>query len=414
MRPKLYFCFPYHGVGGVSLLFLRAAEELASMGLAECYLVDYPNGFMARNCNRTLTQLVEYADDAEVRIPADSIAILQAITPWSIFPALRIAQQARLMFWNCHPFNLVPTLPGFRRVLQSDARIGKFVLATALRRYRTVMRRFVSLLLCKNALVFMDHTNLRTTEEYLGIQVPHPGMLAIGAPRAVQARVASHVRVENCLRLAWIGRLVDFKYYPLKNALRMVNELQPDLGLRIVCDIIGGGDYERRLRAEVADFPNLEIRFLGEMDMPVLERHLVTHTDVLFAMGTSALEGARHGIPTILLDLSYREVPSGYAYSWLHERDGFSLAEVACGGSPEEARSSLRQRLQSTIERPAEMSAAVLAYFERHHELGGIARRLLQLAEASRCTYGDLVSGSVVGRGFFYSAFDALRTGVKR
>ncbi|MBC7037566.1 hypothetical protein G6O47_23990, partial [Salmonella enterica subsp. enterica serovar Enteritidis] len=44
-RPRLYFCFPYHGVGGVSLLFLRVGEALARAGLADVTLVDYADGY---------------------------------------------------------------------------------------------------------------------------------------------------------------------------------------------------------------------------------------------------------------------------------------------------------------------------------------------------------------------------------
>ena len=44
-------------------------------------------------------------------------------------------------------------------------------------------------------------------------------------------------------------------------------------------------------------------------------------------MGTAALEGAKLGIPTILLDISYKSIKSEYNYRWLYERDGKTLGD---------------------------------------------------------------------------------------
>jgi len=58
--PKLFFCFPYRGVGGVPLLFLRIAEELSARSKAETYLVDYSDGFMAKHRKEGLSHFIEY------------------------------------------------------------------------------------------------------------------------------------------------------------------------------------------------------------------------------------------------------------------------------------------------------------------------------------------------------------------
>ena len=42
-------------------------------------------------------------------------------------------------------------------------------------------------------------------------------------------------------------------------------------------------------------------------------------------MGTSAIEGARLGIPTILLDYSYKSINGFYKYEFIYEKEGFSL-----------------------------------------------------------------------------------------
>ncbi len=411
MQAKLYFCFPYRGVGGVSLVFLRVAEFLAQNGLAQCHLVDYADGFMARNRDQSLTRLIEYSEDLEVPIPAGAIAVFQSMTPWSIFPALRLAPGVRILFWNCHPFNLVPTLPGLRHLMQRRPGFGSIMLATLLRRFRTIMRRFVRLLLERQALVFMDRTNVTVTEHYLGISIQLPEMLAIPAPRAAEGLHPAPDTAGAGLRLAWVGRLVDFKYYPLKHALAQLDLLQPQLAVPMRFDVIGDGDREANLRADVCRLRNLRVRFCGEMALPALERHLRQETDMLFAMGASALEGARFGVPTLLLDLSYGEVPESYEFSWLHQRDGYSLADVAHSGAGEGGGGSLRARLLELINQPQALSEAARAYFRRNHEIDMISERLLALAQRSRCTYGDLAAAGVLGRGLAYRAFYSMRKG---
>lgn len=117
-RPKLWFCFPYRRVGGVSLLFLRVGEELSRLGMADVTLVDYADGYMARHHDPALSTLAAYRDDGVVEVPEDAILILQSMSPWSIYPGLRPSPATRVLFWNCHPFNLVPTLPGARALSQ--------------------------------------------------------------------------------------------------------------------------------------------------------------------------------------------------------------------------------------------------------------------------------------------------------
>ena len=96
---KIYFCFPYRGVGGVSLLFLRIAEFLVQKELAECHIVDYVNGFMAKNQTNPGVILEVYDDKSDsVLIPPDAIAVFQSMTPWSIYPGLLIDKSAIIFF----------------------------------------------------------------------------------------------------------------------------------------------------------------------------------------------------------------------------------------------------------------------------------------------------------------------------
>ncbi|MDP1531516.1 MAG: hypothetical protein Q8M05_19295 [Rhodoferax sp.] len=412
---KLFFCFPYCGVGGVPLLFLRIAEELSARREAETYLVDYVDGFMAKHRTEGLTHFVEYRDDVEVHIPSDAVAVFQSMTPWSIFPALKLSPQTRVLFWNCHPFNLVPTLPGLRRPMQNSVTFGRIILATVLRSYRDKMLRLVCLMLACRALVFMDRGNVATTERYLGLAIPDPVFLPIPAktPGRFMTAPVRNFQVMG-LRVAWVGRVVDFKYHILKKALTELNRLQPELDLRIEVTIVGSGVYAKKLRNDTLPMNCIDVHFIDHIATHLLDDFLLDQTDILMAMGTSALEGAKLGTPTLLLDVAYGEVPSGYLFQWLHERKGFSLGDVLGPEHIAPGNNSLTDRLREALSDYMGLSARATEHCKKFHSLPTVAQELLTFACGTTCTYGDLASAQLVERGVMYSIFNRLRRGLAR
>lgn len=412
---KIYFCFPYHGVGGVSLLFLRMAEELSSKGQAETWLVDYADGFMAKHRQKGLTHFLEYRDDGEVAIPPDAIAVLQSMTPWSIFPSLRFAPQTRILFWNCHPFNLVPTLPGLRRHMQHSVLLSRMILATLLRGYRNKMRRLVSLLLERRSLVFMDRPNVATTEDYLGIKIPEAVYLPIPASSAndtgsIRKR---EIRSEG-LRFVWVGRVVDFKYYVLQRSLLELDRLQPQFGFPVKVTIVGSGEYAERLRNDSEKIKHVQLEFIDHLAPAELDAFLLTNTDILLAMGTSALEGAKLGIPTILLDVAYAPVPQSYRFQWLHERSGYTLGDLLGDEHIQPGNNSLAECIDMALHDYDQLSAHAKEYFMRNHELSIVATRFVAIVDAAACTYGALAEARVTGRGMLYGIFALIRKGMAR
>jgi hypothetical protein len=413
--PKLFFCFPYRGVGGVPLLFLRIAEELSARSMAETYLVDYADGFMSKHRIEGLSHFIEYRESIEVRIPNDAVAVFQSMTPWSIFPALKLSPQTRVLFWNCHPFNLVPTFPGLRRQMQNSVTFGYIVLATVLRSYRKKMLRLVRLMLSSRALVFMDQGNVTTTERYLGFAIPDPVYLPIPAQTPVRLKTTPvrNFRLEG-LRIAWIGRVVDFKYHILKKMLEELNRLQPELDLCIEVTIVGSGDYIEKLNDDVLTMKCISLHFIENIEPHLLDDFLLDEVDILMAMGTSALEGAKLGIPTLLLDVAYGEVPSGYLFQWLHERKGLSLGDVLGPEHFASGNHSLADRFEEAVGDYTGVSARAAEHFKNFHSLPTVAEKLLTIARETTCTYGDLAAAKLVERGLMYSIFNKLRKGLIR
>ena len=147
----IYFCFPYRGVGGVPILFIRIAEYLAEQKKISVNVIDYSDGFMATNIDQNLVNLVIYDEKNYLLIPDNAIVIFQSMTPWSIFQNLKYNENTRFLFWNCHPFNLIPTLPGLRDVMSSNLLLSRIILKTILRNYQKKMKNFIELISANNS-----------------------------------------------------------------------------------------------------------------------------------------------------------------------------------------------------------------------------------------------------------------------
>ena len=409
---KIYFCFPYRGVGGVSLLFLRIAEFLVQKGLAECHIVDYVDGFMAKN-QTNLGVILEVYDDksGSVLIPPDAIAIFQSMTPWSIYPGLLIDKSAHIFFWNCYPFNLIPLLPGFRRWMQHSYVFANLVLSTLLRPYKNKMRRLVQLMLDKSSLVFMDSTNVRITEQYLELSLPNMEYLPIpleAKQGLILSREDRNFKDHN-LRIIWVGRVVDFKFYTLQRCLIELNRLQPKLGVEVAITIVGSGDYERRLKKDVESLSNIHFKFINHVQPCDLDEFLVANADLMLAMGTSALGGMRLGIPTILLDVAHAPVSRDYVFTWLHERFGYTLGDIIQKDGFVKGNSSLAERLDQLFKNYPIISAEALDYFNKNHEISSVANKFMEVVNNCNCTYGDLHRAGLLARGKMYSIFVTIR-----
>jgi glycosyltransferase involved in cell wall biosynthesis len=410
--PLICFVFPYRSVGGVSMLFLRMASYLSAQGLARTCVVDYADGFMAVNRDVELCPLLEYRDDRPVTIPEEAIAVFQSMTPWSLFPKLQIHDSTRVFFWNCHPFNLIPLMPGSRELMQNNEMLGRVMLNTVLLPYKLTMRRFVRTLLAHRALVFMDLENRRVTARYLGFdKLPNDCL-----PIPVDTRTAGVARreltcdlVDEGIRVLWLGRVVDFKFHILHRALERMNDAQAVLGVPVEVTIIGTGDCIALLQSAAGALTNIRVQFLEALSPSQIDSYMQDNADLVIAMGTSALDAGRLGIPTLLLDYSYKPVDRCYRFTWLHERDGYTLADQINASHLSPTDASMLQKLQELINTRESLSRQVQAYVSANHSLDVVAAHLLEHLKSSDCQWQHLRAARVLGRGFLYRLFARLR-----
>jgi len=388
MAPFVFF-FPYRPVSGVPMLFGRLARRLGARG-HHCQAVDYPDGCLAREIAASANvELVPFADGRTVAIRPDALVVMQAILPATMRPELQPAPETRLLFWVLHVMNFVQIvlpLPATRDWQARSPSVQRLANRTVLRSFQREMREYVSALSDHGSLVFMDGSTWQGTAERLEItprRVFLPVLVEVSDRNPRPARAAAPLR-----RVGWLGRLDDFKIGILNHAIASSERVADQGGRDIEFVVIGDGPLADRLRQPAT--PRVRVTRLGTLGGRELDAAL-DRLDVLLAMGTSALEGGRLGVPTILLDFSYAQIPADYRFRWLVDARDFELGrlidETLCG---EDSARSLGNRFAELERDPEGWSQRTFEYCRTHHSLDSGVDAFLSTASGASYRYGQM------------------------
>lgn len=408
--PTYVFYFPYKGAGGVPVLFLRLAEYIADTYSVSSYVIDYNDGFMALNKKNPLIKLISFNEDKSIIVPDSSIIIFQSDLPWGITKHLQTNTATKVFFWNCYPFNLIPVFPSPIKEFTSCSLITtKIVLNTFLYFSKVKTKKLLKKMISNKALSFMDGPNLKTTEYCLSEKIHNPQFLPIIIKTPVNT-FTNEIKLkknDDVYTLCWIGRVADFKIHILNRVLEDCFIFSLENKIKIEFLVIGSGDEETNLFSPDDNhilFNIIKIPYLSESEINVL---LSEKVDCLFAMGTSALEGAKLSIPTILLNFSYKKVKAGYKYNFLFEAENFSLGGIITKKDFEQGK-DLKEIL-SLIKKDNLIGQKCFQYFLKNHTIENNFNSFLTQTMSSQLGYLDLISSTNLEKPFFYIIWKLIK-----
>lgn len=376
---KILLYFPYRKVGGVSILFSRLAAALADN--QNVFLVDFNDGYMGKN----LPVNVHLIDFEHVdQYPDKSILVLQSLPPWNLVDIEKFPPETRIFFWNLHPQNLYPNIFSTLSSNRIYALVARFLLPLSYLR-RKKMRSVVKFLNEKNAITFMDGENYdQTCSYYPGISIRRNLL-----PILTSVNQLSIKKENGPMQCCWVGRVVDFKVHILIHLAKRLDNAVSKLGA-IKLSIIGEGEMLPFFKNHVRDIKSIQIEYLPELSVDQLDKYIRTEVDVMFAMGTSALEGASRAVPTFLLDYSYKPINFLYKFRYLYEVEHYSLAEMIRKESHCESSSSLENKLIEIIEGEAKVGLCCYQYWSENHSPASVCRNFIKQILSSEATIGDM------------------------
>lgn len=210
------------------------------------------------------------------------------------------------------------------------------------------------------------------------------------------------------IRITYIGRSEVWKITPLVKIIRDFKSLGG--GKDFIFNIVVSDAHKAKkiINEFGLEVEELSFSFFENIDADSLDYIIRNNTDIGFAMGTSALELASRGIPTVLVDFSSREIPAHYKYQWIFQVEGFTLGldlDDPLNNNRLEKGISMAGVLNEFMYDSEMLSEKCYMYVLRNHSLDLNYSRLVELALSSKFRSKSLRSHLT----FLFYLFQLLR-----
>ena len=120
------------------------------------------------------------------------------------------------------------------------------------------------------------------------------------------------------------------------------------------------------------------------------------------------MEGAKFGVPTVLLDASYGAVKGDYQFRWIFESEDYGLADLMDGSHFASGNESLERIVADVQTDYAALSVRTFEYCARNHSISSVCEKFLAAVEVASFRYGDFSPG-IMQKGLIRQIYERVR-----
>lgn len=414
MENSICFYFPYHEDSGVPVLFYRMANAVAQKRPdISVSVIDFENGAMARNLlSLPNIHLIVFEKNKKVSPSKDSVLVMQTFVPYYWPDELDLGSDQKIFFWNLHPQNLIPSLlpiPFLRELPMNNFGVYRF----CSKFYKTLfsnLRAYVQLLQDKEALYFMDKSNLDFSAKYLFTNIETKQFLPVPAvSSSVELNFNEEKTLKNIINVGWVGRLCDFKSYILVYTINKLSDISHRFdSKKFVYHIVGDGPFLDYIKNKIKLSENISVIFHGSVPHDKLDNFINDNFDVVTAMGTSALEGAKLAKPTILLDFTFKKIEKDYLFREIHDTVGFDLAHVITGKDYENGNDTLFEIINGIVLNYNLHAQKAFEYYENNHSIEKVQELFVKKALNTKLSF-SMIDASILKKSKLLKFYNKLR-----
>lgn len=380
---NIYIYYPSKIVGGAEYLLKTTADLLKNK--YKVIIVDIKDGWLSKNVEDV--EVINLAKDV-VYLDKDSILI----TPASCVRSLDLVFDGdfKVLSWMMQTYNVSPVFPklGRYQFINSIRNILRF---TLLRSEYEYYKRLINYLIGSNAFFIMDDNCSNEVYRVCGVRISDFLPVSIpsykvGLDEEIQTIANRHI---TC---CWLGRLDgEFKTPILNHLIKELSSYAKKNNINITLNVIGDGPGMASTKSAARGNGAVKCNFLSTMQGTELKIKLL-ESDIGFAMGTSALEIAALGVPTVLLDASYNKIPENYTYNWLHEAKNYNLGYMIENedGSMFSSRKTISEIFSELIANNKELSAKDRKYVLKNHTEVSLEPKLINAINKVDSSFSDM------------------------
>ncbi|MEK9657764.1 MAG: hypothetical protein VW378_05260 [bacterium] len=408
---KLVFFFPYYGVGGVQVYFVRTALYLEKQGY-DIALVDYKNGYMHQSLPDTSSiEIIFFDHEKGAQIPENAVLIMQLLPPWSLrleYKNLMIPDDTQLFFLTTHQGNILPAMPKFRHITTRIYWKSRAIWGSILRVEYQRSKWLLKLLANHDAIGFINGATKRNIEQAFNYKFKEGLFAPNQSDYPKQNFYLKEFKQKKELQLAWVGRISDFQIHIINRVIQDLDKYAADHQCVIQFHITGYGDQEEHLKQPKSDFLSIHrIKHIWPDKLPEFSSQM----DGFFAMGIAALDAAILGVPTMCLNFSYEPIAAGYKYHFLYEMSEYDTCEQILSPSYKAGTHSMDDIMHQVINNKEALSKKTYAYFKKNHAIEHTSSLLLDLLAKSRLRWEELKGKKELNSLFFslYKKWETFR-----
>lgn len=409
MSKSVAFFFPYIGVSGVPVLFANIATFLSNQDIYKIHIIDYDDGYMTTRLNANeKVECIKFENGKDVFVDAD-ILVMQSILPYGMRPEIQISQKTKLFFWNLHPMNLIPNVYPIVIIRDDLPNIYKILVSIFWRRKFNLMKDFISKAMNLNGISFMDSSNLESTIKFYSIKKANCTFLPITTSNYIKGNDTCNKNLTE-IDISWVGRICDFKIHILNYLILRLSEAANKLETKINLHIIGDGPLIDKISFKNYLSSYFGVTILGSLNKVDLDNYLRSNVNINAAMGTSALESAKFGIPTILLDFDYKKINKLYKFRWLYDTKDYNLGHLISSSESISEGYELFDMLVDLINNQKIISEKTYDYYTSNHSLKAVTKQLIRQIENTRFTISD-INPALLKKGLVRRVYEKIKYG---
>ncbi len=313
-------------MGGIVTLFSRLSRYLSTNPEYKIYYIDYPDGVARGLLENENVTFIDYYSNTQTKIEFNTTIIMYFLDIVGLQNKLDTLEDNKFLLWFLHPHAALFALPVGSLMspsLYTELPIDKItsLVEVLYGNKRQEIKEIVEALDEQHALAFMDSINLIYQQKVFEADIQTQNYLPLGIDLPENSLPVSLLNQKQ-INIGWLGRLTTDKIYALMNVINQATEYSLKTNEKITIHIIGEGEQKSCIE-KMQISSGIEIKFTGTLINNELKNYLTNNLDVVFAMGTSCLETAVLGLPTILLDFSH--YPQNSNFRWLFESSDYCL-----------------------------------------------------------------------------------------
>ena len=293
------FFFPFRVISGGPIFLSNLAIMLSKNSEYSVYYTEYNDGAAREILHDTSVKIIEYHDEKPFELFVEEEIYLITPVYWGDrVPVLN--RNSKVLFLNWH--NLC--IPSLKAGLRCDEELLMDMLA--------LISETDSEFYCDKAhWEAQELYGIHFREIYVPITVPE------------RRRIKSKELIDpDEINIAVVGRLVIDKVYAITDLIdNIVEDFQ--FGCAVNIYVIGEGDSKNILADHIKP-EYVKLVFCGTLSIEEINNLLSEKADILFAMGTSVLEGASAGLPSVVIPNDVRPFHCN-RYAYLFECNSFLL-----------------------------------------------------------------------------------------